>query len=156
MNRFIIDHAGNPDALAVIKNACRFISELPKSKKWEIVIKPYRLNRSNSQNAYLWGVVYKTIADEDAGVFFSDAVEAQIAQSTLKREDVIHEFCKAKFLPALDVNGVKITPSTAKLKTDAFTEYVEHIMRFASTTLGIYIPTPADKNLADYEKWWGR
>lgn len=156
MNKFVIDHKGNPNVLAVIKNVCEFINKLPKERKWEIVIKPYRFKRTLAQNSYLWGVVYKTIEEEDAGWFINEETEATIRGTKLKHADLIHEHFKQKYLFVAKIGDTVITRSTADLSTVAFTEYVEKIMRFSSTELGIYIPTPEEKGLADYQKWWGK
>lgn len=156
MNKFVIDHKGNPNVLAVIKNVCEFINKLPKERKWEIVIKPYRFKRTLAQNSYLWGVVYKTIEDNDAGWFINEETEAAIRGTGIKPTDLIHEYFKQVYLLVGTLGGTVITRSTTDLSTSEFTEYVENIMRFASTQLGIYIPTPEEQGLTDYQKWWGR
>lgn len=154
MNKFIID-SNNKSVAQVIANCVTFIRNLPSDKRWAVEVKPYKLNRSNPQNSYLWGVVYKTIVEQDASFFFSEQTEANIARYKIKHTEVVHEFFKAKYLPIIDVNGAKVTPSTTKLSTADFTDYVESIMRFASMELGIYIPSPSEKGLTDYKKWWG-
>lgn len=156
MNNFVIDHKGNPNALAVIKNVCRFIHELPKNKKWEIVIKPYRFKRTLAQNSYLWGVVYKIIEEEEGGYFLHEGTEPILRAGKISGKEFIHEYFKQEYLAVGKIGDTAITRSTTDLSTAEFTEYVEKIMRFASTTLGIYIPTPEEQGLADYQKWWGR
>ncbi len=154
MNSFIIDQKNNPNALSIIKNACAFIRNLPKDKRWEVIVKPYRLNRSAAQNRYLWGVVYATIEENDGGVFLNDNTMPIIQSARIKPSEFIHEYFKQEFLEVGRGGKKVITRSTAKLNTEEFAEYVEKIMQFASTRMGIYIPTPAEKGLADYEKWW--
>lgn len=156
MRNFVIDHKGNPNVLAVIERVRGFIQQLPKDKKWEIVIKPYRFKRTLAQNSYLWGVVYKTIEEEDAGWFLNEETEKAMRGTGIKPTDLIHEYFKQTYLSVGKFGDTLITRSTTDLSTAEFTEYVEKIMRVASTELGIYIPTPEEKGLADYQKWWGK
>ncbi len=156
MNRFVIDHKSNPNVFEVLGNCVKFIGLLPKDKKWEITIKPYRLNRTNAQNSYLWGVVYKTIVENENGFFFNEETEQSLFKNKIKKEEVIHELCKKFFLSSVTVEGVTVTPSTKKLNTEQFTQYIESIRDYASLNLGVYIPTPVDMQLQEYEKWWGK
>lgn len=154
MRSFVIDHKGNPNVLKVIKSACGFIQQLPKDKKWEIVIKPYRFKRTLAQNNYLWGVVYKAIEEDEGGYFLHEGTQPMLRVAKISDKEFIHEHFKQQYLAVGKIGDTVITRSTADLSTSEFTEYVEKIMRFAATVLGIYIPTPADQGLADYQKWW--
>ena len=93
-----------------------------------------RDTRSNPQNAYLWGVVYKLIADH----------VGDDAQS-------IHEEMKLRFIPKRvervnvetgEVEGLLIPGSSSKLTTQEFSEYVEKIQRWAAEWLSLVIPDP--------------
>jgi hypothetical protein len=64
-----------------------------------VCIAPEEKKRSVQQNRYLWGVVYKTIVDNDPGFFVNDAVDALRKTARLSAAEVVHEFCKA--LPAI-------------------------------------------------------
>jgi hypothetical protein len=64
--------------------------------------------------------------------------------------DEAHIFCKGRFLSRPIVNretgqemGVAF-PSTTKLTTTEFKEYIEKIARFAAESLGVVIPAPGD------------
>lgn len=88
-----------------------------------------RPNRSNKQNSYLWGVVYKLISDEIGHT-----------------PEECHEIFKAKFLPRymVEVADIKetITMSTTCLDIVEFKEYIDKVVRFASEKLSIVIPDP--------------
>ena len=107
-------------------------------------IEPEEKKRSAQQNKYLWGVVYKTIVDNDPGYFVNDAVDSLRKTARLSTAEVVHEFCKARFLPSADLPGLQITvaPSTAKLPRKEFQEYVESIRRWAADELQVFIPEP--------------
>ena len=107
-------------------------------------IEPEEKKRTLRQNKYLWGVVYKTIVDNDPGYFVNDAVDSLRKTARLSAAEVVHEFCKARFLPSADLPGLQITvaPSTAKLPRKEFQEYVESIRRWAADELQVFIPDP--------------
>jgi hypothetical protein len=107
-------------------------------------IEPEEKKRSAQQNKYLWGVVYKTIVDNDPGYFVNDAVDALRKTARLSTAEVVHEFCKARFLPSADLPGLQITvaPSTAKLPRKEFQDYVESIRRWAADELQVFVPDP--------------
>ena len=120
-------------------------------------IEPEEKKRTLRQNKYLWGVVYKTIVDNDPGYFVNDALDALRKTARLSTAEVVHEFCKARFLPSADLPGLQITvaPSTAKLPRKEFQEYVESIRRWAAETLQVFIPDPYACGYEDLV-WRGR
>lgn len=85
--------------------------------------------RSNNQNRYMWGVVYKILADE-----------------TGHTPEEIHAAAKQLFLPrkyiTLGNNEIEVEKSTAELSTEEFELYLERLRVWASTELGIRIPLP--------------
>jgi len=87
--------------------------------------KPKR-DRTNRQNNYLWGVVYKYIAD-DVG----HTVEE------------VHEEMKDKLLPRefVVINGLErmVEKTTTILTIKGFNDYIEQVIAFAGT-LNISIP----------------
>ena len=90
--------------------------------------------RSNSQNAYYWGVVVQTLSEE-TGHF----------------PDEIHEAMKLKFLrkhcDKLKLDSVR---STTDLSTVEFEEFMAQIRMFAAADLNITIPLP---NEVDFAHW---
>ena len=79
---------------------------------------------------------------------------ACIEQETGNDADDLHEYFKIKFLgleakQVLD-GAVYRGKSTTKLDTKQFTDYIEKIVRFASTELSIALPDPNDKYFNDF------
>jgi hypothetical protein len=83
-----------------------------------------RKDRSNEQNRYMWGVVYKIMADY-----------------TGHSEEEIHEAMKYEFLTDKG-SKMKIPRSTATLSTLEMEDYLSKVREFASMELGCYIPEP--------------
>lgn len=99
-----------------------------EGKDFTVAIDKRVNKRSNPQNRYLWGVVYKIIADE-LGYAIDD----------------IHELMATKFIPDREIEifgKTKIVPkSTAKLSTEEFNSYIEQIRAFVAQ-YGIIIQDP--------------
>lgn len=115
-------------------NALRFFERLPTDSAWRVVVEPYKPRRSESQNRYLWGVVYPTILK--AGNL--DGWEP---------ED-LHEFYLGECfgwetLEGMGRKRVKPLKRSSKLNKTEFSDYVGFIQRKAAE-MGIYIPDPED------------
>lgn len=102
----------------------------------EVILRPLKKTRSAQANRYYFGVVLALIAEE-----------------TGHHKDELHEFFKDEFLtPKVirledDAGGAierKIHPSTTRLTTKEFTDYVERVREFALHRLNIVIPTPEE------------
>ena len=110
--------------------------DLPDAKEWAIEIKQHRKKRTNPQNALYWKWI---------GI---------IAMETGNDPDLIHEYCKVKFLPPLTVivNGesVDVAGSTTKLKTTEMKDYMNWVEHWALSELDIILPHPEDEV---YEGW---
>lgn len=122
----------------------RAISKIAKlsidSGLWEVVIRPFKKSRSLAQNRLMWWW-YKHIQRhvfDTKGEWYSD--------------EQIHEWFKDEYLPTnvIEIGGkVKsVRKSTAALKVDEMTEYLEHIDHHCVETLNLVLPHPAD--LYDY------
>lgn len=100
-------------------------------KKLVVEVELEKSRRSLDQNAYLWGVVYKTIADYNGDT-----------------ENDLHEFFKRKCLPPKFVKvlgkEIKIPATTTDLNKIQFGEYIEKI-RAEVAILGIIIPEADNK-----------
>ena len=108
-------------------------------------IEPEEKQRTKRQNRYLWGVVYKHLVDNDPGYFVNEETERLLHGRGIAVTEIVHEFCKAQFLPpvALGIGGgMQVTKSTAKLNRQEFNEYVESIRRWAAESLQVFIPDP--------------
>ena len=95
--------------------------------------------RTNPQNRYLNGVVYRDFA---RGLM-------DLGKGPVDR-DGIHYICKEQFMPRVPVGTTGRTRpmSTTELcrsgNEDAFQDYVEQIKELASTAYNIYIPDPME------------
>ena len=108
-------------------------------------IEPEEKKRTQRQNKYLWGVVYKYLVDNDPGYFVNEETERLLRGRGIAVTEIVHEFCKAQFLPPVDLGiggGMRITKSTAKLNRQEFNDYVENIRRWAAESLQVFIPDP--------------
>jgi hypothetical protein len=93
-----------------------------------VTVKRQQHLRTMPQNKYYWSVVVETIA-------------GHIGEG---REDT-HELLKQQFLTGRDIElldgqHLKMPPSTTRLNTEQFSQYVENVKRWASSFLGLYIP----------------
>ena len=92
--------------------------------------------RSNKQNRYLWGTVYKTLAD---GL-------SELHKAHITPEDM-HKVCKDSFMPRYEIPGLKkmVPMSTTELCRSgnevSFQDYVTQIQQLAAER-GIYILDP--------------
>ena len=102
-----------------------------------VTVKEGRPTRSNAQNRYLWGVVYKTIA-----IHLSDLT------GEVYEDWHIHEYYKDKFLSKKkhfiigDEESEIEIGSTRRLNTKEFEEFTENIRRHAAEFLELSIAEP--------------
>lgn len=133
-------------------NAIRAVQEAEIGEGWVVSIEPEAKRRTQRQNRYLWGVVYKTIADNDPGFFGSEGAEAKIRGAGLSMCDVVHEYCKRCFLTPVILpvgGGLFLAPSTTKLSRQDFNLYVEAIRRWAAMELQVFVPDPYQAGYED-------
>lgn len=88
----------------------------------EVILRGYRQRRSDSQNAYYWGVVLPLL-----GEYCGYEVQE------------IHEVMRMKFLLVHPNGRMPFVRSTSDLNTAEFSEYVEQCRRFGAE-LGVAIP----------------
>jgi hypothetical protein len=62
VQKYILN-ANGPERGQVLANVHAFVDRLPARKSWRIEIKEARKERSNDQNAALWGVAYPVLCD---------------------------------------------------------------------------------------------
>ena len=99
-----------------------------------ITVGEQKKRRSLNLNSYYWAVVVKLLSEE-----------------TGYDKDEMHEVLKSMFLRTrYQIKGVWVdsTKPTTKLTHKEMSEFIEEVKRFASTTLGVYIPDP---NEVEYE-----
>ena len=109
------------------------IGALNIAKPWTVTVAPYRKARTLSQNALMWKWINE-VADH-------------VREHTGMDSDDVHEFFKAKFLPArvVELSGEAIEyRTTTKLTTTEMHDYMERIYAFCTSELGMYLPVPED------------
>ena len=93
---------------------------------WLAACPPKKQTRSQAQNSYMWGVVYKIISDE-----------------TGYTPDECHQLMAKQFL-AYESQGEMFVKSTTRLNTKEMEDYLENVRRFATTELHCFIPLPRE------------
>jgi hypothetical protein len=118
----------------VLTRIVSLLSALAADTPLKVTIAEYKRTRSHEQNAYLWGVVYKTVCDHLEGWSADD----------------VHEYCLGECFGWETLEGFgrrRLRPvrRSAKLSTTEFSDYVAFIQRRMSEH-GIYIvPTRTSK-----------
>lgn len=104
-----------------------------EGKRLSLAVRRERVRRSLQANAYLWGVVYQTIAEWSGHT-----------------EDEIHEAMKELFLPKRELllkatgETLPMGGSTAVLDNVAFSKYVSRVKAWAANC-GVYVPEPHEE-----------
>lgn len=121
------------DIIAMISWVKDVVTQLGKGK-WELTVtKP---NRSERQNRWYWGEVVDSV--------FKACLQAGISTTP----EGVHEHFKRKYLTprgSVDINGneILIPPSTTKLNTAEFSEYILNIMSDEQVVeMGVIIDLP--------------
>jgi hypothetical protein len=141
MPEFTLPRGSRKRALAL---AAGILASLDELVAWKVTVEPVRHTRSLSQNAYLWAVPYKMLAEH-----------------TGYEPEELHEyFCgcvfgwKDKRVPKTPRNpeGIESVPvrttttdeqgKRSVLSAQAFSEFVAYIQRFAAMKCGIIVPDP--------------
>ena len=102
-----------------------------RKHSWDYINPAKKMTRSQKQNKYMWGLVYKTISN-DLGY----------------TPDEIHQLMAEKFL-SYEKKGKTFVLSTATLNTKEMEAYLEDVRRFASMELSCFIPLPGETDF----KW---
>ena len=106
------------------------LKSLNIDRPWLVDVKPYRKNRSLSQNKLYWKWI------------------TCIGDSIGYERDELHAIMADKFLPdeIVEYGGkqIKKDKSTSRLNTKEFTTYLEQIDRWAAIEMGIVLPCPSD------------
>lgn len=103
-----------------------YLAKYKDGTRVEVTVRKYRRTRTLEQNRYYWGVVIYILAD-----FFGYSKEE------------MHEAMKWKFLKQVDM-PIETVRSTTDLSTKEFSDYIENIVRWASSEYQVVIPDPND------------
>lgn len=101
---------------------------------WEIDMKPRKLTRSLSQNAFYWAGVVTPFAEWLRTEWGDPSIELEQA----------HEMLKQKILGGVKMEsaGIMMIPSSRKLNTTEFSEYVDGCANWLAEFCGIVILSP--------------
>lgn len=116
----------------VRRNAAAFVSQLAcdDTRPLEVVVRPHKKRRSNSQNSYLWGVCYPVIMQHLEGWTAVDVHEFFLGQ------------CYGwETLQGLGHTKIKPLRRSSKLTTLEFMDFVAFIQEFMAQR-GVVIPDP--------------
>jgi hypothetical protein len=121
----------------VLENLVRFLESLPADKAWTIEVKPFRKERTDSQNHALFGVAYPPLVE------YTGFTPEEI------HEVMCMEFFGKVEYEVLGVDKVRPYRTTTKdetgkrnvLSTVQFSEFYAHVQR-RGAELGIFIADP--------------
>lgn len=153
------------------RRAAAQIAELEVEERNPLVIevKPHKVLRSEKQNRYLWGWLYRNIAKQldEAGV----AIDCDDGRRVPYDPDILHEIFKEKFLCYAEISRTnkitgevktrKLCYSTTQLvkhmtspedEARCFSTYVNNIKNFAHEFWGITIPPTWNEELLDLDE----
>lgn len=95
--------------------------------------------RSNSQNAYYWGVIVPILKE----------ALIQIGYNEARNSEWVHDFVKVNFLldEKPDKDGVvrKVVRRTSGLSTSEFMDLISDLQQWAAENLGVVIPDPNEQ-----------
>lgn len=115
------DAAAREHALGLLIGKLR---SLRPNFEYEVEIRQRRPKHSDEQRGYLWGVVYRVIASH-CGYTADD----------------IHDHCKRMFLSTgEDEHGIRRVKSLSRMSVDELSQYIEQVIAWAETDLGVMIP----------------
>lgn len=117
----------------VLTKVVSLLSALTRDTPLKVTISEYKRTRSHEQNAYLWGVVYKTICEHLEGWSADD----------------VHEYCLGECFGWETLEGLgrrRLRPlrRSSKLSTTEFSDYVAFIQQRMAEH-GIYIADPNEQ-----------
>lgn len=98
----------------------------------EVVIRERKAQRSNSQNAWLWGVALPLIAEH-------------CGYDEHEHEDLHYDLLSERFGKHETPSGLTLPTQTTRTMTTAqFSDYMEWLVRFAAQKFGVAVPLPGD------------
>ena len=146
MPQFVLPKGRRVRALRL---AAAVLASLDEAVAWQVTAEPQRNPRSLAQNAYLWAVPYKLIA-ERTGYEVPEIHEYLLGEYFGWREKRVPR--KPGNRKGVEAVPVRTTTADehgkrAVLNKHEFGEYVEFIQRFAAQKLQLVVPDP-DPNYA--------
>lgn len=113
----------------ILENRKKFDKYVLKLKgEYNLSISKIKKDRSAEQNKYYWGVVINILCLEIG--YNKDEMHSYIANKFLGFNKVV-----------LD-EEIRVVPTTTRLKTKEFEDYLQQVRMWASAELNCYIPLP--------------
>jgi hypothetical protein len=98
---------------------------------WVTVVRQTR-QHTDSQRSYYFGVVVETIA-------------SYVGESKEETHELLKwQFLKPRRAELLNGKFIEMPPSTKRLTVEEFGAYIDEVVRWAATFLGLYIPAAGD------------
>jgi hypothetical protein len=113
-------------------------------KCWEAATPIKKGTRSQKQNAYMFGVVYKIISDLTG--YETSKWDEELMWVVGLDKDEVHTEMGRMFL-SYEKNGRVYVKSTTKLNTSQMEDYLANIRKWAATELMCYIPLPNESEV---------
>jgi len=132
---FILPRLMSRDRL--IDRVAAVLKGLSQDRSWRISVAENKPSRSQQQNRYLWGVIYKTILD---------AGQLQGWDADDLHEYLLGEWSGWEVIEGFGRKRMKPIQRSSTLNKEQFSAYVDFIQR-KMAELGVYIPD-ADKSMA--------
>jgi hypothetical protein len=111
-----------------VERLAKVLNALDAAKAWEVTVAEKKRRRSEQQNRYLWGVVYKTICEHLEGWDAEDV-----------HEYFLGECYGWTCLSGLGRNRIKPVRRSARLNKMEFADYIAFIQRKMAER-GVFIP----------------
>ena len=110
---------------ADLRKIAALVLSLNPQKPWRVEVKQHQEKRTLSQNKLYFAVL------------------TEMANETGHTKEEMHEAMKRKFLPTTVITladeEIPVTAQSSKLAKDEFSKYVEKVIAFASSDLGIMV-----------------
>ena len=120
----------NKPKAEIVENMTRSFFKQSDSEEAVITIKPNKMTRSQAQNRLYWMII------------------EQIRKETFNSKDAIHDHCREEYLTRsteIVCNKERtVLKSTTELNTKEMGEYIDDVIVFAETDLGIKLQLPDD------------
>lgn len=137
MSQDFILHAKDKNRANVLANVHRYLDSLPPTKSWEIQCKRHVKERTDKQNAGLWGVAYPPLEREtghraiELHDVFCRAVFGEVAVEVMGKT-----LYRARRTTTTDENGKRDV-----LPWDEFQKFYAAVQQ-AGAEMGVFIPDP--------------
>ena len=136
MQRYQLN-ANGPERTQVLANALAFLQRLPAAKSWRIEIKEARKERTNEQNAALFGVAYPALTD--ATGFTPDELHDAFCRrffGTVERQVMGQTVTRPRRTTTTNEAGERDVIEAAE-----FAKFYDHVQQVGAEA-GVDVPSP--------------